>query len=340
MLLSCLLYILSVKCKAELLEEPVEVKNQTYAGIWSTPNSGLFGTFTEKEGRSRWRCINFSDTWINRFACQLILYDGPWEDGEAYSMIMYENRFDYETRSIVINATDAVLQTLTDPERNIPIYGRLMTSPNFTLTGKIHVPGFSIKLYMEAIDIVSPKIIYTVFVSLVTMAELWALLTLAQDCNASEPTALSVSLSFLFLTCVTDCWLWLWHLYLALRFNYAFSYLILNAFWSFLMLLTNVGRVLPLVWRANHRHNDSRADNDPSVGDFHTFEGRFLSLAVIMTSLCMVFISFYPVYVVISHCVFLPQIITNAFSYRRNRVNWKITVALGGARLLFSVFCM
>jgi hypothetical protein len=320
-----------------LLQEPPEVKNQTYAGSWTTQSSGLFGTFSSLQGRSRWTCINFYPKWVNRFDCQLTLFDGEWEDAEVYAIRMFENWFDYETRSIVVNST-ALLLNWSDYEGRIAVNGRLGTSPNLTIRGNLAIPGFRIALNLEAIDIKSPKIAYTLIVSVLTAVQLWAFLALTRDCTASEPTALSVSLGFTFITCIIDCWIWLWHVYLSLRFPYAFNYLIINAFWSFLVIVANVGRLLPIVWKAHYRRNRlNSVDFEPTLGDFHSFEGKFVGLAVLMAAICMAFREVFSIFTVLAYCFYVPQLISNAILYRRNRVHWQITASHGFSRLLFAV---
>ena len=323
-----------------LLEEPAEVKNQTYIGTWKTQQSGLFDTFTASEGRSRWNCINFYPKWVNRFDCQLTLFDGDWEDASVYAIRMYENWFDYETRSIVVNSTALVLNW-SDFRGSVYVQGRLATSPDLALKGKLAIPDFLISLNLSATDQKTPKILYTLLISALTSIQLWALLALAKDCSTSQPTALSVFLGFPFLTCVTDCWMWLWHVYLALRFPLEFSYLIVNAFWSFLMVVANVGRLLPHVWKAHVRMNrQNRLEIEPNSSDFHSFEGKFVGVSVLVTAICMACRDYFPVFTLLAYCCYVPQLLSNAVRYRRNRVRWQITASFGFSRLLFAVSAM
>lgn len=344
--LSFALYFLSVVVAGSvsplqvLLEEPAEVKNQTYAGTWNAQKAGLFGTFISTAGRSRWQCINFYPKWVNRFDCQLLLFDGDWEDAVVYAVRLYENWFDYETRNIVVNST-ALVVNWSDFQGSVSVQGRLATSPDLTLKGHLQIPNFRISLNLSGIDLKGPKVLYTVLVSVLSAVQLWALLALAKDCSASQPTALSVTVAFPFLTCATDCWIWLWHLYLALRFPFAFNYLIINAFWSFLVIVANVGRLLPDVWKAHVRRNSqSRPEIEPSADDFHSFEGKFVGISVLIAAICMAFSEFFPVFALLAYSCYVPQLLSNAILYRRNKVRWQITASFGFSRLILAVMAM
>ena len=149
---------------------------------------------------------------------------------------------------------------------------------------------------------------------------------------------------FLLMNCIIDCALWLWHMNLAFKYFETFDYLMIGSLWSLFVFLIVHKRVLPIVWLAQNRERFQMVPGTQGIelfsAEFNAYQNRFLMHIMISVIVFFVFSSLYLFFIFLVHLMFLPQILSNAFTRERNHIKEPIYATLGMSRLLLLVGSM
>lgn len=88
-----------------------ELSHKVYLGSWSAPKQA-FGLLTDTSGRGYFVAEQVGS---NNYTAYLLLFDGPWEDDQSYTVKIVNSEFNYTDRSLDLGHTLSVFDN-TDNE--------------------------------------------------------------------------------------------------------------------------------------------------------------------------------------------------------------------------------
>lgn len=244
-----------------LANNSTELDNKVYRGTWSSPH-GAFGLLTANSGKAYFAAEYVGST---NYTAYFILFDGPWEDDQAYTIVAPNSSFYDATHTLELGHKLLVF----DYNKRAYLESKMHTeregegSLTFTLSHSLFdVSGYllqgetEVDVEMDQLteaDVMNGKITYVTLFTVINFFTFYGFLRHLRQCVRSETYALQTSLWFLGMNACIDLFLALWHMNLALYYFNCFDYLMLASMWSFAVFILVQSRLGQIVWRAQNR---------------------------------------------------------------------------------------
>lgn len=217
----------------------------------------------------------------------------------------------------------------------------------YDMQGTITGNNCSLSMFLEVSQITEetikePKVTYSFIVSCTCIALIFAFAKQTHLCAQSENTAkkvvfIQISLTMLTMNAIIDSYLCLWNINQAFTSFIAFDYMMLSAFWCFSVFLVIQGRLLLLVWKAQHPEYTEMgfANLRMMYQQFHT---RFCTIIIIIVGGLVFFSFIYKVAIFLLHLFFLPQIVLNTVEGYRDSLSNVIILQMALSRLTLILY--
>jgi hypothetical protein len=231
-----------------------------YRGQW-TSEGQTFGPLSENSGRAYFAAQQVG---FDNYTTQFVLFDGQWEDDQAFALISRNATLDEDT-GLMSLGTDLHLFDFTHrnfieskDKSELEINGSILFAPSgylYDVGGILEHNASRLDFDLEQLTeeaIKEGKISYSMLFTAVNLLTFCGFIRHLCLCVESQAYARRTSLVFLGMNCSIDLFLSLWHLRLALTYYNSFDYFILASMWSFAVLAVVQGKLVKVVWKAQN----------------------------------------------------------------------------------------
>ena len=343
---------------------PPEVYRRVYLGEWSRlSNKKVFITqiidkLKADEGRAYFGASRLSN---DTYEFKVLFYDGKWENSDMYRLDGRQAVFDDENHTLNFTGTLIVLsgqegrlqgKLYSDCQADAFFEFSSDSSDNdkyitYDMEGTITGKNCSLSMFLEVSQITEeiikePKVTYSFIMSCTCITLIFAFAKQTHLCAQSENTAkkvrsIQISLTMLTMNAIIDSFICLWNINLAFTSFIAFDYMMLSAFWSFAVFLVIQGRLLLLVWKAQHpEYTELGFENLRRM--YQQFHTKFCTIIITAVGALVFFHFLYKVWISVLHLFFLPQIVLNAVEGYRDSLSHMVILQVALSRLTLVLY--
>ena len=344
---------------------PAEIAKKVYLGEWARLHDKkveikqILNKLKSDEGRAYFGTRPQGN---HTYEFAVLLYDGHWESNDLYRLDGKFAQFDSENRTLSFTGT------LNVSSGEIGLFERNFISdceakanfkfsseaPDFEdsyssyeMEGTILSPNCSLSISLEVGQLTEeaikePKVTYSFIMSCICILLVFAFAKQTHLCAQSDNSAKKVtpnqtSLTMLIMNAIIDSFLCLWNINQAFTSLIAFDYMMLSAFWSFAVFLVVHGRLLMLVWKAQHpEYTELGFEHLRRM--YQQFHTKFCTIIITAVGFLVFFNFLYKISICMLYLFFIPQIVLNAVEGYRDALPHVVILQISGARLALVLY--
>lgn len=240
-------------------QNATELNHKLYRGHWSSDGHAL-GLLSESTGRAYFAAEQVD---INNFTAYFVIFDGLWEDDQAYTIMSHNSTFEEASHTMYLGNQMHLIdhvsrRSYSSNSKAESGDGQLFFTSNeglFEVEGMVRQNDTTLDFDLEQMTedaVKEGKFTYSVLYTCINFVTFLGFIWHLRHCLTSESYAKQTSLLFLGMNACIDLFLTLWHLRLAMIFINSFDYLILASLWSLTVFLIVQGKLAKVVWQAQN----------------------------------------------------------------------------------------